>query len=383
MLENEHLRVEIIANGTLTVIDKASGRSYAGLHYFEDAGDVGNYWAYYPPYHNRIYTTLASKVQTWTEDNGPLSATIAVEYTMELPAFGHEPLRGVRGESRRSEETVPFKIISRVTLKKGSKRVDINTRLRNNVRHHRLRVAFPTGIKAEYSKASGHFTVDSRPRAPQRETDGTYWPEMQTLPMQHYVDVSDGACGMALLNDCLTEYELHDDEKATLYLTLFRAMGNMILTWWEAVGMFANQTGSQVLRQMEFNYSVYPHEGDWVQGNVYAEAEKLNCPASVYQVTPHKLGTLPPKYGFWSVWPESLVVSAFKKTEDRNSCILRVFNPTSETIDGQITFAVPLTSAWMTDMNKARMQILTLAEPRMVKISVDSNKIVTIEVATN
>jgi alpha-mannosidase len=30
--------------------------------------------------------------------------------------------------------------------------------------------------------------------------------------MQHFVDVSDGKKGIALLNNCLTEYELRDDK---------------------------------------------------------------------------------------------------------------------------------------------------------------------------
>jgi mannosylglycerate hydrolase len=381
VLENEHLRVDIAPNGTLTLREKTSGRIYAGLHYFEDAGDVGNYWAYYPPYHNRIYTPLAGRVQTWVEDNGPLSATIAIEYTMNLPAFGHEPQCGVRGESKRSDETTPLVIVSRVTLRKGAKRVDINTQLRNNVRNHRLRVAFPTGIQAEYSRASGHFTVDSRPRSPQREPDGTFWPEMQTLPMQHFVDVSDGKRGIALLNNCLTEYELRNDENATLYLTLFRAMGNMIVTWWEAVGRFADQTGSQMLRDVSFDYSLYPHHGDWADGCVYAEAEKVNCPQASYQVTPHTLGSLPPKCSFLSVEPENLVVSAFKRAEDRDTCILRVFNPTDRPIAGTITVAAPVKNAWLTDMNENRRQTIPIHCPGVIKIVVEPNKIVTVELS--
>ncbi|MCX6998023.1 MAG: glycosyl hydrolase-related protein [Kiritimatiellaeota bacterium] len=381
VLENERLRVEVASNGTLTVKEKASGRSFSGLHYFEDAGDVGNYWAYYPPYANRIYTTLTGKVQTWTEENGPLSATLAIEYTLELPESGKEPMHGVSGTSARSEATVAFKIISRVTLKKGAKKVDIKTRLHNNVRHHRLRVAFPTGIPADFTAASGHFTVDSRPRAPQKDADGKYWPEMQTLPMQHFVDVSDGKRGLALLNNGLTEYELRDDERATLYLTLFRAMGNMIVTWWEAVGMFADQQGSQVLRDMEFEYSIYPHSGDWEQGGVYAEAEKLNRPPSVYQVTPHKLGRLPQQHSFWSVEPANLIVSAFKKAEDRESCILRVFNPTGKTVKGTIRFAEGVKKAWLTDMNETRRKAIAVKKPGIVKVSVGQNKIVTLEVS--
>ena len=379
ILENEHLRVEVNTNGTLKVKDKTGAREYDGLHYFEDTGDVGNYWAYYPPYNNKTFTTLTSSVNTWCEDNGPLSATIAIEYHLVLPAYGHEAMYGIRGESKRSEETDVLKIISRVTLKKGSKKVDIKTTLRNNIRNHRLRVAFPTGIKAEYASASGHFTVDRRPRVPRKEKDGKYWPEMQTLPMQHFVDVSDGEHGLALLNNCLTEYELKDDENATLYLTLFRAMGNMIVTWWEAAGVFPGKDGSQLLREMEFEYSIYPHEGDWEEGDVYGEAESLNVPVASYQVTGKTTGSLPSQYSFLQISPGNLILSAFKKAEDRDTYILRLFNPTDKEIHGSVRLFAEIREAYQTNLNEERLKPVEVEGGNRIKIAAAANKIITVE----
>lgn len=380
VLENEFLVVEVQSNGTLRVKNKQNGEIYDNLHYFEDTGDVGNYWAYYPPYHNKTYTTLTGNVKTWCEDNGPLSATIAIEYNMELPAYGHEAMYGVRGESKRSDEMTVLKIVSRVTLKKGATKVDIKTKLMNNVRNHRLRIAFPTGIQAEYASAAGHFTVDNRPRIPEKGIDGQYWPEMQTLPMQQFVDVSDGSKGIALLNNCMTEYELKDDEQSTLYLTLFRAMGNMIVTWWEAVGVFPDQTGSQLQREMEFEYSIYPHTGNWEQGNVYAEAEKLNVPIASYQVNGITKGSLPESHSFFSIQPDNLILSSFKKAEDRDSYIMRLFNPTDHTISGNIEFAVDIAEVHYTNLNEERESVLQVEMNRRIKVDVATNKIITLEI---
>jgi mannosylglycerate hydrolase len=379
VLENNYLRVVINQNGTLKIFDKLNGNMFDGLHYFEDTGDVGNYWAYYPPYHNKTYTTLTGNVETWCEDNGPLSATIAIAYKMDLPEYGFESKHGVNGEGKRSDETKPFTIISRITLKKDSKRVDIKTTLKNNVRNHRLRVAFPTGIHAEYSNAAGHFTVDSRPSEPVKGADEKYWPEMQTLPMQTFVDVSDGKKGVALLNNCLTEYELKNDEKSTLYLTLFRAMGNTIVTWWEAVGEFADQTGSQLQRDMEFDYSIYPHEGGWENGHVYTEAQNMNLPIAPYQLCGHSAGTLPLKNSFLKFSNQNLILSAFKKAEDRNSFILRIFNPSSQMIKDNITFAAIVKNAWLCNLNEQRSENLCVNNENTVEIEAASNKIITVE----
>ncbi|MEG1873598.1 MAG: glycoside hydrolase family 38 C-terminal domain-containing protein, partial [Ruthenibacterium sp.] len=269
ILENEHLRVQINANGTLCMTDKQSNRVYNNLHYFEDTGDVGNYWAYAAPYHNETYTTLTGNVDCWCENNGPLSATLAVKYTLQLPAESYESRYGIEGKGGRSEKKTALSITSRFTLKKGANRLDVHTEFTNTVKNHRLRLALPTGIEAKTADAAGHFTVDERPAKPVKNSSGTYWPEMQTLPMQNFVDVSDGQNGFALLQNCLTEYELRDDEPHTLYATLLRSMGNMIVTWTEAVGEFDDQIGSQVLRPLAYDYGLYPHKGNWVSGDVY------------------------------------------------------------------------------------------------------------------
>ena len=380
VLENEHLRVEVAANGTLSLTGKAAGETYEGLHYFEDGGDVGNYWAFYPPYKDQVFNTLSSRPRIWLEENGALSATIGIEHRLELPAFAYEPECGVRGESRRSSETKELVITSRVTLRKGARRVDIRTEVDNAIRNHRLRVAFPTGIKAENACTSGHFTVDERPRVPVKDEQGEYWPEMQTLPTQHFVDLSDGGRGLAFLHAGMTEYEACDDEGATLRMTLFRAMGNMIVTWWEAVGVFPDQDGSQLQRKMTFDYALYPHAGDWAEGDVYAEAEALNVPPAPFQlVSCNQTGMLPPEASFYSVEPANLVVSAFKQAQDRETCILRVFNPTGETIKGKIRLKASLKGAYLTDLNETRMSPLELVDESTVAVDAVPGKIVTVE----
>ena len=145
-----------------------------------------------------------------------------------------------------------------------------------------MQVVFPTSIKAEFSNASGHFTVDQRPVVPIKNKGGKYWPEMQTLSMQHFVDISDGKQKIALVNNCLTEDELKDGDNTTLYFSLFRCGSNMIVTAWESVGIFPKQLGSQLLQKLNYKYAIYPHSGDWAEGQAFSEAEKTKHIASTF-----------------------------------------------------------------------------------------------------
>lgn len=102
-------------------------------------------------------------------------------------------------------------MISYITLKKGAKSLKVRTVVDNNIENHRLRVAFPTGIKADTVDTAGHFCVDKCPARPVKDSDGKYYPEMRTLPMQIFADVSDGKKGLGIANICFTEYKMKED----------------------------------------------------------------------------------------------------------------------------------------------------------------------------
>lgn len=383
VLENENLKVTVNFNGTVNILDKNTGEIYENLHYFEDAGDVGNYWAYYPPYHNQIHTTLTDSADVWCEDNGPLSATLGIRYHMQLPAKGYESKCGVRGAGSRSKETKEFEIMSYLTLTKGAKSLKVRTIVENNVENHRLRVAFPTGINAETVDTAGHFVVDKRPAHPVKDADGTFYPEMRTLPMQMFADVSDSRKGLGIVNNCFTEYEMKADQ--TLYFTLFRAMGNMIVTWWEAVGEFPGKMGSQLLRKMEYEYAIYPHKGNWEEAETYAEARKLNAPVMPYQVTGVTKGNLPLEQGFLKISDKNLQMSAFKKAEDRDSLILRVYNPTGQPVQTDISLTIPgldIKEVISCNLNEERTDKVLPVSDNIFKVAVGVKEISTYEIVT-
>lgn len=381
VLENENLKVCINGNGTWNLLDKQTGELYENMHYFEDAGDVGNYWAYYPPYHNQIYTTLTESAQVWCQDNGPLTATLGVRYRMMLPKEGYESKCGVYGEGKRSEEKIAYEIISYLTLTKGAKSLKVHTVVKNCAKNHRLRVAFPTGIQTKTVDTAGHFCVDKRSAHPVKDADGMYYPEMQTLPMQMFADVSDGRRGLGIVNRCFTEYEMKDDQ--TLYLTLFRAMGNMIVTWWEAVGEFPGKDGSQLQRTMEFDYAVYPHRGNWEQAQVYEQAHRLNNSASVYQIMGDGNGNLPLEQSFLELSEKNIQISAMKKCEDRDNLILRLYNPTASTVCTKVRLTIPgvtIRKVYECSLNEERESQKTAVKENCWTAGLEANQIKTYEI---
>lgn len=378
VLENKFLNVTVNSNGTVSILDKSTQERYENLNYYEDTGDCGDYWIYFPPYNNKTFTSLGCTANIWMEDNGPLSATIVAGIKLNLPADAIRPESGIAGESRRDDATKELNIVTYYTLNRDSKRLDVKVKVDNTVEDHRFRVMFNTGIKSEYSYAAGHFNVDKRVIPNLKEESSEYYPEMQTLPQQNFIDVSDGKCGFAIINNCLSEFEAVNNESGTLAITLFRSVRNRICTeriWAE----FPHEKGGQSLGEQEYEYSIYPHEGYWNDAGVYNESEKFNVPLKMVQTSKHSGGYLPAEQEFLSIQPSNLIVTALKKAEDRDSIILRIFNPADSTITGKISSGMEIKEAYLTNLDEERQEKIVVEQEHQIILEAASNKIITIE----
>ncbi|MFA6243335.1 MAG: glycoside hydrolase family 38 C-terminal domain-containing protein, partial [Candidatus Hydrogenedentales bacterium] len=311
-MENEHLCVAINADGTLSVLHKETGAWYDGLHSFEDGGEVGNAWMHIEPAIDRIVSSIGAPVSIALEENGPMLARYRVDYELTIPATFDEAggdawrrLDGGGSAARRSEETVPLRITSFVTLREGARSVEVTTRFDNTARYHRLRVLFPTHRKTEVCHVETPFDVVERPA--EHGADSPWQAANATFPMQRFVDVSDKRGGLAVINDGLREYEIAPGDERAIAVTLMRAYEIALTTVSKRWERHPEMELSQCPGEHEFRYFIYPHAGSWDRADVYSEVERLNVPLELAQAGPHK-GDLPRRAGFLSVEPANAVV---------------------------------------------------------------------------
>jgi alpha-mannosidase len=336
-MENSYLRVRVEGNGCLEVTDKRTGAIFSELHFFEDGGDAGDAWKYVPPMYDEIVTSKGCPVTISVVDDGPVLARYKIEYHLRLPeeVLPKKPKMIVEEAepkiAGRSKVWRDYVITSLVTLGVNSRRVDITTRLDNVVKDHRLRVIFSSGVRgAKVSAAEGQFDVVERAI---RLTDTSGWKEQaySTHPQLGFVDVSDGKVGLAILNEGLTEYAVLDDPKRTIALTLLRCVGR-------SIGEDYDQLGAQCLGEQEFQYSIYPHAGNWEKAEVFTESLRHNTALKATQSKRYSKGSLKQETSFLEILPSAVVLSAVKQSERGNSIILRVYNPTSRSQKCEIRF---------------------------------------------
>jgi mannosylglycerate hydrolase len=382
--ENGFYKLSIADDGSLRYRDKRSGREFKDLLVFEETEDCGDEynWSYLPE-NSQTLTTAGARAEVSLVHSGPFGATWRIVHRMRVP-------KGLTEDRKaRSRQTVPFEIVSEVTCRDGSPRVDIVTRVNNNAEDHRLRALFPTAIGTDVVRVDGHFAVIERKieRPPARNG-------MPAYPTQHqgrFAAIQDDRGGFAIINDGLPEFEaIREPRRLTLAQTLFRSVG------WVSREDFVTRPGlcgppvaapeGQCLRPMEFRYGFMAYGNDVRE--VLREALRHNVavlstrcdihggtePAKVgiYDHDPYTLaqplrpvpreGALPDRASLLDIGNENLVLSAVKKCEARNSLIVRLYNPGGTAEKGRLAAFRPIKAAYATSLNEKRREALKVKD---------------------
>jgi len=401
-MENQYLRVEINADGSLNVLDKTTGRQFSQLGYFCDEEDAGDEYDYSPCPNPLRISSLDRPARTHLVHAGPLQVTYAISTMLPLP------VSLTTDRQRRSSDLVDCPITSTVTLYWDSCVVSIRTQVDNRARDHRLRVCFPTGIQANHATADGHFDVISRP-IDLPVVQGWAQPPVPTRHQRHFVDVSDGQMGLAVFNRGLPEYEvLRDGGRNTIAVTLLRCVDSIsrgdLLTRPDHAGIPCPAPEGQCQGEHTFDYAIYPHSGDWQ--SVYRAAYTWHTPALLRRGDEHEgyipgevwpehspnedlgvpvklklldlRGSLPPELSFLTLQPETLVLSAVKRSERGDSLIVRFYNPTAEAVQATVTLFRPIRHAQLVNLGEESQAELPVDGRGTVSLSVRGKQVCTL-----
>jgi mannosylglycerate hydrolase len=217
------------------------------------------------------------------------------------------------------------------------------------------------------------FDVVTRP-VPKPSSDNWTEPVEPSDPQVGFLDVTDGNDGLAILNIGLYEAEVLDDDHKTMAVTLLRSFyqhGNWTKDRWP-------DEGFQNPGRHTFKYSIYPHEGNWLSGNVYHELSLLENPLICVQHGKGNHGYLPLDHSLVSV-SEELQLSCLKQSEDKEALILRIYNPSSLDQLGRISFSIKIREAWLTDLEENLLEKVPVSNS-VINLKVGHHKIVTLKI---
>jgi len=301
VIENDHIRVEIGADGTIhRIFDKRSSR--------ETLSDRANQlWAYV----DRPRAWDAWDIDETYDVAGEEITTIdAIEIVEEGP---------LRAAVRVTRSWRNSTFIQTYRLLAGSSRLDIFSKVDWHERLVLVRALFPTTIHTHEATFETMFGVQHR-----TNHRNTSWDRAKFEVGAHrFVDLSEPNYGVALLND--SKYG-------------FSVLGGTIGISLVHGSLYPDPNADE--GKHEFTYSLFPHAGNWVSGGVTQEARALNSPLVALPAASDAQG----RESFVTPAGVELGFAALKQSHDREGVILRVYEPHGDRGTVTLTFTQPVTS---------------------------------------
>ncbi len=372
--ENAFIAVSICPNGTLKLMNKETGDVYRDLLMFEDRSETGDGWFHGQSMSDEIALSAGSASQISVLSDGPLAVVFRVQVTMNLPKRYNWNLQ-CRSEAREN-----VKIVSKVTLRKGARAVEIETEVDNTVEDHRLRVLFPTDI-ADAKTWLAHHPYDwvERPVALRAETRD--WSEMD-LPEKPFLNlqtVRNESRGLAFISGGgVHEGGVVDDERRTMQVTLFRSYRRTVGTPGEHDGLELGKT--------TFRFALMPYGDKLPNSELFGEMQALQTESLKRQTGPCSSGypamkgSEAPDRSFMEFMDGNLVFSALKPAEDGDGMILRVWNPTAEAASERINIWKAPTCVFKTNLGETEKGEAVAVNGTQIDVTAQPWQIVTLRI---
>ncbi|MEX2718801.1 MAG: glycoside hydrolase family 38 C-terminal domain-containing protein [Candidatus Sigynarchaeota archaeon] len=213
-VDTRYYSVKFNKDGTFELLDKRSGVTFPALHVFEDWGDRGDEYTFGRLGPEKAKVSGAKRKVT---GQGAVFAEIKQTLTLELFKEANEKMDKREGKADVDVETT-FRFF------RALPRIDIETKLVNTAKDHRLRVRFDLPFKAEKIRAATHFGTIERGWAPEVLDKFAEQPT-GIMPQKRYVrvDAPDGKVAITVANKGLPEVELAGGNQ--LAITLLRCVG--------------------------------------------------------------------------------------------------------------------------------------------------------------
>ena len=229
-------------------------------------------------------------------------------------------------------------LIQEVALTKGSRRIDFITEVQWEERNKMLRTSFPVDVYTREAVCDIQFGTMKRPTH-----RNTSWDIAKFEICAHkWVDLSQRDYGVALLNDCKYGYKVLEN---TMDLNLLRSI--------EYPDADADRGKHQ------FTYALYPHNGDYVVGEVAKKAYELNIPLYFIKGNSSE-EVLPKAKAFIEIIDGDLIIETIKKTEDDRSLIIRIYENNNDGVNAKICFNFDVKSVQLVNIMEENIEELLI-----------------------
>ena len=157
--QNRFLRLTVEPDGTVSPIDRRTGREFRRLLSYMDDGEIGDGWMHIRPAADSIVYSEGSPCRVEKLYDGPAETAFRITTELRLP----KRMSYEGGGIRRSEELETVSIAATLRLGADNPYVEVETMVDNTAMDHRLKVLIPTDTEGDTYLAGQAFTLLTRP----------------------------------------------------------------------------------------------------------------------------------------------------------------------------------------------------------------------------
>jgi len=253
-------------------------------------------------------------------------------------------------------------------------RIDFHTFIDWKETHVLLKVAFPVDIVATEATYDIQFGNIKRPTH-----WNTSWDMAKFEVCGHkWADISEDGYGVSLLNDCKYGFDIKD---GVIRQTLLKS------------STYPNPEADKELH--EFTYSLYPHGGDWREGNTTQMAYRLNQPVTavvkeVMEIMPkalcathemmdsRKKVSLGKTESFVSLSHHNVILETIKVAENGEGIIIRLYENYNRRTKINVNVIVKLNKVLRCDLEENTIDEVEISNSNSFDIEIKPYEVITL-----
>ena len=338
---NGIISLKINDNGTFDITDLRSGSIFAGQNDYRWHRDIGNGWAFVEPIGGEVTTGGYLKSIRIVHDSSE-RAEFEIVRAFDIPAeiiFKGGVYQDFKGFFA-SDKIITQEIKTFVALDRNNDALQIRTELDNKLKDIRLQLVVPTDITDEYFANQQFTTVYRQPgRICNIESENYQEPESPDKNFEGIIGKRNNKGGLVFIGkEGLHECGCLAENEGDLTVTLFRSFRRTVMSDGEVEG--------QLNKPLSFKYLLKCITPDCTM----TELNHLRKELQTLPVTTH----LVPDYliiehtdGSFMQLDGDLTFSALKTADNgnKNSLILRLYNPEKESRNATVKFAKTIKQA--------------------------------------
>jgi alpha-mannosidase len=321
VLENELVKVAVDKkSGNLTsVLDKQTGKEL-----------LQGYGNQLLAFHDR-----PKQYSAWNIDADYINHPQSVPPAASVKIERQTPLAAEVTVSRKFRQS---NLKQTVRLVQGDPRVYLDWDIDFHQVDTLLKTGFDTTLQGDKIAAEIAYAVIEYPTHPQTPAQQAQF----EVPCQKWIDLSDGAEGLALINNGKYGWSRNADGTG-FRLSLLKGAHfpranpgaeNVSHHMWSPIPRF------QYTDQGEnfFQLALLPHAGDWRQAKIWRAGYEFNTPLQAVRADAHP-GKLPASTSFLTLAGDNVVIGAIKKAEDDDDLVLRLVETAGKNSNAVLKFS--------------------------------------------